>query len=291
MLTCGYIGAGKMGGPMIERLLAAGTKVVLWGRSPEKLKRFEAAGATVAASAADLCRQVDVVITCVSDTKAMRAVVFEADGLAAGASAGKILIDMSTISPIEAMEMAETLATQTGMIWIDAPVSGGQAGAINGTLAVMAGGPADSIDSIRPLLAPLAQSVTCVGPSGAGQKAKMINQAFVSTMLVLLAEALNFAEKLGVDAKMIPEALRGGHADSVLLQRIWPRMVARDYTVTGTLDTVMKDLVMVQKLATDAAAPMPLTSLGAEMIRWRIHEKHGGDDIAALFKLYEQEAV
>lgn len=287
-LAFGYIGAGKMGGPMMDRLLAAGTRVTLWARTPDKLKRFEAAGAALAPTAAELCRRVDVVITCVSDTEAVRSVVFGPDGLADGASADKILVDMSTISPIATAEMADALASRTGMIWIDAPVSGGQKGAIDGTLAVMAGGPAEAIDRVRPLLAPLARSVTRVGPTGAGQKTKMVNQVLVSTTLILLAEALNLAEKIGVDAGAVPEALRGGHGDSTLLQQIWPRMLARDYTVTGTLDTLMKDLAMVRMLATDATAPMPLNALAGEIIRGRVHSGCGGDDIAALFKLYDQ---
>lgn len=288
MAKCGYIGAGKMGGPMIERLLAAGIEVTLWGRTAEKLRRYEAAGARIAATPAALCRHIDVVITCVSDTEAVRSIVFGPDGIAAGGETGKALVDMSTISPIETVEMAAQLKAQAGMEWIDAPVSGGQTGAVNGTLAVMAGGPAEAIERIRPLLAPLSRSVTRVGDVGAGQKSKLINQTFVSTILVLLAESLNLAEKMGVDAQMIPEALRGGHGDSTLLQQIWPRMAARDYAVTGTLDTLMKDMAMVRKLAFDAAAPTPLNSLAAEMIRRRIHEGHGGDDIAAVFKLYDR---
>lgn len=285
-LACGYIGAGLMGAPMVRRLLAAGTDVRLWARTPEKIRDLVEAGAKLAASPAELCRQADVVITCVSDTQAMRSVVFDRDGLAEGAASPKILVDMSTISPQLTIEMASRLHAETGMIWIDAPVSGGQVGAVNGTLAVMAGGPAEAIDKVRPMLAHLARAVTRVGDSGAGQYVKMLNQTLVSTTYLMVAEVLNFAERMGVDAAAVPEALRGGHGDSNLLQQIWPKMLARDFTVTGTLDTLMKDLGMVRGIAQERAAPMPLNAVVAEMIRKRIQDGHGQDDVSSLFKLY-----
>lgn len=284
--TCGYIGAGKMGAPMVRRLLAAGTDVLLWARTPDKIHHLIEAGAKLAASPAELCRQADVVITCVSDTKAMHSVVFGQDGLADGATSAKILVDMSTISPRLTIEMASRLHRETGMVWIDAPVSGGQIGAVNGTLAVMAGGPADAIDRVRPMLAHLARAVTRVGDSGAGQYVKMLNQTLVSNTYLMVAEVLNFAERIGIDAAAVPEALRGGHGDSTLLQQMWPKMLARDFTVTGTLDTLMKDLGMVREIAQERAAPMPLNALVAETIRKRIQDGHGQDDVSSLFKLY-----
>ncbi|MBL0935993.1 MAG: NAD(P)-dependent oxidoreductase [Rhizobiaceae bacterium] len=290
-VICGYIGAGKMGGRMIERLLHAGNEVVLWGRSPDKLKPYEEAGASIAPTAAELCRRCDVVITSVSDTAAMRAVVFGPEGIAQGAGPHKILVDMSTISPIETEEMAASLAEKTGMIWIDAPVSGGTGGAANGTLAVMAGGPEDAIERVRPVLEPLCRNLTRVGDSGAGQKAKMVNQTLVSTMFVLLSEVLNFAEKIGIDASTIPQALNGGYGDSNLLQREWPRMVKRQFGGTGPHDTALQVLAVVRLTATAAASLMPLNSLAGEMIRQRVHEGHGGEDMAALFKLYDRKST
>ncbi len=175
----GYIGIGLMGAPMARRLAQAGYGVTIWGRDPAKLAPILAAGATSAASAADVARGSDILFTCLSDTDAVEAVVFGAGGVAQGAGPGKVLVDMSSIRPDAARELAARLRSETGMGWIDAPVSGGVAGSETGKLTVMAGGSEADFERVRPVVAHLAQRFTLMGPNGAGQATKLINQVLV----------------------------------------------------------------------------------------------------------------
>ncbi|MFP6756592.1 MAG: NAD(P)-dependent oxidoreductase, partial [Alphaproteobacteria bacterium] len=165
----GYIGIGLMGAPMAKRLVEAGYQVTIWGRTEAKLAPVLAAGAALADSAADVARAADIVFTCLSDTEAVEAVVFGEGGIAAGAGAGKILVDMSSIRPEAAREMATRLRDATGMGWIDAPVSGGVVGSETGALTVMAGGGQEDFDRASPVVAHLAKRFTLMGPNGAGQ--------------------------------------------------------------------------------------------------------------------------
>ncbi|MBR9883567.1 MAG: NAD(P)-dependent oxidoreductase, partial [Oceanospirillales bacterium] len=223
-IRIGFIGMGLMGVPMSKRLLDAGFSVQVWNRSAERCAPLEAAGATVATSLADLVQSSDLLLTCVTDTSAVEAVVFGADGIAKHGRTGQILIDFSSIDPAATHEMAARLKAEAGIDWIDAPVSGGVAGAEQGTLAIMAGGEAALIDQVRPVLEPLSQRVTHMGPVGSGQVTKICNQMLVSCNVLVMAEVMALAERSGVDAARIPEALKGGFADSIPLQLTGPRM-------------------------------------------------------------------
>lgn len=282
----GYIGIGNMGEPMALRLLEAGYVVNVWGRTPSKLAGVVGKGAVACTSPRELAERSDIVFTCVLDTAAVREVVLGQGGVAEGGGHTKTLVDMSTIAPAATVEMAEELARRCGMAWVDAPVSGGTVGARAGTLAVMAGGDEAVLDALRPALAHLARNVTRMGPIGAGQKTKLINQTIVAGTLAILSEALVLAEESGVDAAALPGALAGGRADSTMLQQLLPGMARRDYTLTSPLHSMIKDLDIVQALARESGAPMPVTGVIAELYRLVAHRQHANDDVTALYKLY-----
>ncbi len=209
----GYIGIGLMGRPMTLRLLAAGYKVAVWNRSPEKLAPVVAKGAIAKESPAAVARYADIVMMCVTDQKSVQEVLFGAGGISEGAVEGKIVIDFSSIAPASAREYAARLEA-LGMGYIDAPVSGGTPGAEQGTLAIMAGGKAAQIEFVRPLMAELSSRFTRMGESGAGQVTKLANQIIVASLFPVIAEAMRLAEAAGVDAARLPEALQDGFADS-----------------------------------------------------------------------------
>ena len=286
----GFIGLGLMGRPMTLNLLAAGHALTVWNRSADKIAPILRAGAALADSPADLARRSSIVFVCVSDTAAVEAVVFGADGVAEGASAGKLLVDLSSIGVAETREMAERLARLTGMRWIDAPMSGGVPGAEQATLAIMAGGRADDIDAVRPALAAFSRRVTRMGDNGAGQVAKLCNQVIVACNLAVVAEALALAERSGVDAAKLPEALQGGFADSIPFQLFAPRMVAGELdNPLGHLATMHKDAQNARALARAVGGTLPMTDLAAGIYQETIDAGHARDDLAALITRYHRE--
>lgn len=289
--TVGYIGIGLMGRPMVLRLLAAGIPVVVWARAPKKIQDVIAAGATLAASPAALTRESTIVITCVSDTAAVHDVVFGVDGIAAGGAKGKVLVDMSTIHPARSREYADRLRRDTGMGWIDAPVSGGPPGAAAGTLAVMAGGDPADFERAKPVVSKLAGAFTLMGPSGAGQTTKMVNQVIVGGCKSVIAEAIQLAMNAGIDANRLPEAFAGGRADSSLLRQSIPKMVSGDFTPTGHIRTMMKDLNMVMELARETGTPMPLTALSTEIHRMMVAHGHAETDTTSVIALLREKPL
>ncbi|WP_108661424.1 NAD(P)-dependent oxidoreductase [Acuticoccus kandeliae] len=287
----GYIGLGNMGGPMVDRLLEAGFEVSIWGRSPEKLAPYAERGARICASPREVAAAAPIVITCVIDTAAVREVALGEGGLAEGGDANSILVDMSTISPDATKEMAAELARRSGMRWVDAPVTGGTTGAAAGTLAIMAGGDAADVDAVRPVLAPLTRRVMHMGPTGSGQATKLINQIYVSCILAVTAEAVSLAENAGIDAARIPAALQGGRGDSTILQQLWGGMLARDFTLTSTVDSLVKDFDLVQRFARDNRSALPMTSLAAELNRMLVQHGHGSEDNTVVRKLYSRDPL
>lgn len=290
-LKVGYVGLGLMGRPMALRLLKAGVPLTVWGRTPERLADAVAGGAVLAGSAAELARASDVVITCVSDTAAVEAVVFGPGGIAEGAAAGKVLVDMSTIHPRRSRELAERLRAETGMGWIDAPVSGGPPGAAAGTLAVMAGGSEADFAFVQPVIRHLAGAFTLMGGPGAGQTTKMVNQVIVGGCKSVIAEAIQLAMNAGVDATRLPEAFAGGRADSSLLRQSVPKMVSGDFTPTGHLRTMMKDLDMVMELARETRTPMPMTGLATEIHRMMVAHGHADTDTTSVIALLRDKPL
>jgi 3-hydroxyisobutyrate dehydrogenase len=285
--SVGFIGLGHMGMPIALRLLEAGRPLTVWGRTPSRLEPALAKGAKLTRSAAELAAASDVVLLCVTDSAAVEAVVFGEAGIAAGARANAVLVDHSTIHPGATRSMAARLLMETGVHWVDAPVSGGPPAVARGTLAVMAGGSEEAFMRVSPLIAQYAGRVTHMGAIGAGQTTKLVNQALVGAGFMLLAEALNFARRAGIDVEKVPAAIRGGRADSALLQEYWPRMVAEGSAVSGRIDIILKDLDIVASVAEQAGAAMPLTRLAGELHRLLTAWGLGIQDNTAVTNLYE----
>lgn len=287
----GYIGLGLMGAPMAARLLDAGYPLSVWGRTAAKVAPLAARGAEARASAADVARAADIVFLCLTDSAAVEAVVFGEGGAVEGAAEGKILADMSSIRPDACRALAERLKRETGMGWVDAPVSGGVAGAESGRLAVMAGGAEADFERLRPVVACLAQRFTLMGPVGAGQTAKLVNQMIVGCGIAVLSEAAGLALRAGVDGARLPEALAGGRADSLLLQQFFPKMISGDLFVESHARTMLKDLDAAVDLARAAEAAAPMTSIAAELYRLMVGRGHAEADGTAIAMLYRGDPV
>lgn len=292
MADIGFIGMGLMGVPMAGRLAAAGHSVVVWNRSPGKCSSAIAAGCIEVASIAELADRSRYIVVCVSNTDAVSQVVLADGGLASVTNGhGKIVIDCSSIDPVVTRKLAAHLQQCNGMGWVDAPVSGGVAGAEQGTLAMMAGGPDELIEEVRPVLSPLYQRLTHMGPVGAGQVTKIGNQMLVSCNVLVMAEVMALARKAGVDAAMIPEALRGGFADSIPLQLTGPRMANAEFEpVKWHVKTLLKDLDMANELARLQGSAVPMAGLGAELLRQHAARGYADCDPATLIRLYRESA-
>jgi 3-hydroxyisobutyrate dehydrogenase len=283
----GFIGMGLMGVPMSLRLQQAGYDVLVWNRSPDKAESLKNKGLKVCDRLPELVAQTDILMTCVTDTLAVEAVVFGPDGIAQHAHQDHVLVDFSSIDPDATRDMSSRLEKCCGARWVDAPVSGGVAGAEQGTLAVMAGGDAALIDALRPVLAPLSQRVTRMGSVGAGQVTKICNQMLVSCNVLVMAEVMAMAEKAGVDAGSIPQALQGGFADSTPLQLTGPRMAARDYDpVKWHVKTLLKDLDMANALGKSLHSSIPMAGLGAELMRLHASQGNAERDPCTLIEMY-----
>jgi len=282
----GCIGAGVLGAAIMRRLIDCGFAPVVWNRDRTKLADLLKAGATDAKNPAELAGSSEFVITCVSDGAALEHVVFGADGVAAAGSADKVLVDMSTCAAAQTRDMATRLLDQCGMAWLDAPISGGAPAALEGKMAIMVGGQPDVFERARPLWDALAGRATLMGESGAGQATKMINQVLVSTGLAVLAEACAFAERAGIDAAKIPQALAGGRADSRQLQEMFPKMVASDFSITGRAALMVKDLELIHDLARHVGAPMPVTAGVTESFRKMVADGWGDRDNTEMVNFY-----
>ena len=287
-----FLGVGLMGTPMTLRLLDTGHPVSVWNRTASKLALVLEKGAQAVSSPGEVTRAADGVLMCLTDGTAVEEVVFGSSGIAeslgANAGVGKLLVDFSSISPDHSRRMAARLRDETGMGWIDAPVSGGVKGAEEGSLAILAGGDADEIARMAPVLAHLSAQVTHMGPSGAGQVTKLCNQAIVGCNLAVIAEAHNLAARSGVDAAALAQALRGGFADSIPLQIFGPRFAQRiTDPLLGHVFTMLKDLEGACVLGRNADAPLPMTALAADILRELDEKGLGGSDIGVLMELFD----
>jgi 3-hydroxyisobutyrate dehydrogenase len=282
-MKLGYIGIGQMGKPMVLRLLAAGHEVTVWNRSRDKLAAVLEKGAKAAASPADVARASEIVMMCVTDQKAAEDVLFSPQGVIHGTA--RLVVDFSSIAPASAREFSEKLKAK-GIGMVDAPVSGGVPGAEKGTLAIMAGGSVEDIERARPVVMHLAQRFTRMGDAGAGQVTKLCNQIIVASLFPVIAEAIRLAEAAGVDAKRLPEALKGGFADSLPLQIYGARMAARDFEPPqGTNAIVLKDLENAAALAAEFGVSLTMAQTAASIYRLLKAEGKGGKDPAVLVDL------
>ncbi|MEY8203620.1 MAG: NAD(P)-dependent oxidoreductase, partial [Bermanella sp.] len=286
MANIGFIGIGLMGLPMCRRLLAAGCKVSVWNRNPQKCQPLTQLGAQHVSDLPSLAQAVDVIMLCVSDSDSVMQV---ADKLFPHIRAGQCIIDFSSISP-DTTRQLHARAAQQAVSWLDSPVSGGVAGAQAGTLAIMIGGDEAQVDKMRPVLSPLAQSVTYMGASGTGQTTKICNQMLVSCNVLVMAEVMSMAQRSGVDASRIPEALKGGFADSIPLQLTGTRMAQQDFTeVKWHVKTLLKDLDMANTLARQTGSATPMAGLGAQLMRQHASKGYSEQDPATLVTLYQAE--
>lgn len=280
-----------MGLPMCRRLLAAGYPLTVWNRNPQKCAPLVAAGARQVATPAQLCEHADLVLLCLANTDVVRQVVFAADGIAQGARAGQLLLDLSSLEPTATREMAAMLARDTGMAWVDAPVSGGTPGAESGSLAIMVGGEAADIERVRPVLLALGQRVTHMGAVGAGQVTKACNQMIVACNALVIAEVMALAERSGVDARLIAEALAGGFADSKPLQILAPQMAeSRFEPVKWHVRTLLKDLDGAVKFSREQGSATPISGLAAQLMRLHGGQGYLEQDPATLVRLYRDPA-
>ncbi|MCF4997993.1 NAD-binding protein [Pseudomonas syringae] len=285
--SLGFAGIGLMGLPMCRRLLAAGYPLTVWNRNPEKCAPLVAAGARQVNSPAELCEHADVVMLCLADTAVVREVVFGSGGVAEGAKSGQLLVDFSSLEPTSTREMAAELLSKTGMGWLDSPVSGGVVGAEAGSLAIMVGGDVADLARVRPVLLSLGQRVTHMGGVGAGQVTKACNQMIVACNALVIAEVVALAEKSGVDASLIAEALAGGFADSKPLQILAPQMAQSQFEpVKWHVRTLLKDLDTAVKFSREQGSATPISGLAAQLMR--LHGAQGflQKDPATLVQMY-----
>jgi 2-hydroxy-3-oxopropionate reductase len=279
------IGAGAMGGAIGARLLATGAALAAFDLDPAKVAALVPHGATAAATAADAARGADAVILSLNAPHIVRAAVFGPAGVAEGAAPGTIIIDMSSIDPAATRLLAADAAAR-GLRWVDSPLSGGIPRAATGELTLMQGGETDAVAQAQSILSRVASTQTHMGPEGAGQATKLINQVLCGLGFLAVAEATALAEASGVNAANIPKALRGGRADSAILQEYMPRFAARDYRRTGRIDNMVKDLNGALDAARASHTPMPLTALCAEIHRMLTAAGLGGEDQAALMEFF-----
>ena len=285
------IGAGIMGTAIATRLLEKAHTVFISDLDAAKVERLVALGARPAANPKEAASAADFIIMSLNHADIVKAVVFGANGVAEAASSGKLLIDMSSIDPKATAEMSEKLLAETGMGWVDCPLSGGAPGALSGRLTVMAGGTSDDFEKARAVMADLCANYTLMGPSGAGQTTKLINQLFCAVQFQAVAEAVKLAEAGGVDAAAIPQALAGGRADSSIMQEFMAKFAARDYTPTGRIDNMLKDLDSLQAFALKTRTPLPMTGQVTEIHRLLVAAGLGSKDSAEMMRLLDGDTA
>lgn len=290
-LNVAVIGAGIMGSAIATRLIERGLDVHVFDLDKAKVDALVARGATASASVAAATASSDHVILSLNHANIVRAVVFGPKGVASASSPEKLLIDMSSIDPGDTASMAEKLALDTGMKWVDCPLSGGVPGALAGRLTIMAGGAHEDFERARPVMQHLAANYTLMGPSGAGQTVKLINQLFCAVQFQAVAEAVKLAEAGGVDAASIPAALKGGRADSVILQEFMAKFARRDYTPTGRIDNMLKDLDSLQAFALSTHTSLPMTGQLVEIHRKLVAAGLGPKDSAEMMRLLDGDLL
>jgi 3-hydroxyisobutyrate dehydrogenase len=288
----GFIGIGIMGEAMVRRLLELGYPVTVWNLEPERLDTVVPHGAVAAASPAAVAAATDIVMLCVLHMAAVERCILAEDGVAAAGSGPALVIDFSTADPQGTREVAAKLKELTGAGWVDAPVSGGPQLARTGGMTVMAGGSQADFDLAKPILEQMSGNLTLMGPVGAGQTTKIINQAIVGTGYVVMAEALMLAEAAGIDAARLPQCLAGGHADSSLLQRLYPQMQARAFDPPSSYARqLLKDLKAVSTFAQGLGLDLRVIEQGVQRYKDYVALGHEMSDSAAVVRLYEHDAA
>lgn len=293
-MKIGFIGLGTMGGPMAGRLLAAGHQVTVHNRTREREERLASQGARRAASPAECAAGNEVVFTMVSDTPDVEAVILGdgeggGNGAIEGLAPGTVLVDMSTISPAVTRSLAARLAERE-VAMLDAPVSGGSEGAQNGSLSVMVGGEASVIEELRPLLEVLGKTITHVGPSGAGQVAKAVNQVIIAGTYAAVAEGLALAQKADIDVEAALKALGGGAAGSWVLANRAQNMITGNYPLGFRTRLHRKDLGIALGAAREAGVSMPVAAYVEQLETSLIARGFGDEDVSNIARIIREQA-
>jgi 2-hydroxy-3-oxopropionate reductase len=287
MTTVGFIGLGIMGGPMAANLVKAGFDVIGYNRTPAPIQRLVEQGGRGADSLAEAVRDADVVVTMVPDSPDVEAVALGEDGIYAHAKPGTLHLDMSSIRPDVAKHVAEA-GKERGIRVLDAPVSGGEQGAVDATLSIMVGGDPSDFADARPVLEAVGTTVVHVGPVGSGQTVKAANQLIVAGTIELVAEAIVFLEAYGVDTEAAVKVLAGGLAGNAILDRKAAAMLRRDFTPGFRVELHHKDMGIVTAAAREAGAVIPLGAAVAQLLASLHARGDGGLDHSALLKLVEE---
>lgn len=285
----GFIGLGIMGRGMVDNLLKAGFDVIIWNRTASRMDPFVEQGATAGDSPKHVAELSDVIITCVSDTPDVEAVILGEDGVIHGASAGNLVIDMSTINPVNTLDIAKKL-NDKGIDMLDAPISGGSEGAAKGTLSIMIGGAEKDVERARPYFEAMGKTITHVGAQGAGQTVKLSNQILCVVNMLAASEALLFAKAGGVDLDKMLQAVTGGAAGSWMLANRGPQVIRDDWRPGFTMDLQQKDLRLVLGAADKMGIPVVATSLCFNMYRSLQAQGLGSEGNHALIKALEAMA-
>ncbi|MCC8191251.1 MAG: NAD(P)-dependent oxidoreductase [Planctomycetes bacterium] len=281
------IGIGIMGTAIAGRLLEVGHPVAVYDLNQDRVAAMVAKGARGVASPAAAAAEAEFVITSLNSAAIVCEAVFGDHGAAENLDGNKMLIDMSSIDPRSTRELATRLLAETGAVWVDAPLSGGAPKAAVGRLTVMAGGSPEAVERARAVMDSLCANYTRMGPTGAGQTTKLVNQILCALNFQAVAEAVRLAEAGGVDASLLPKALAGGRADSAILQEYGAKMAARDLTPTGRIDNMLKDLEGAQAFAMAERLPLPLTSAVTDLFRLFVAAGIGAQDHAAQMAYFD----
>ena len=286
-INVGFIGPGIMGGPMALNLMKGGHKLWGYARRPDAMKKLVDAGAIACTSAAEVAKHADVIFLIVSDTPDVESVIFGENGIAKGARKGSVIVDMSTISPTATKVFAERLAKQ-GVEMLDAPVSGGEGGAISGTLSIMVGGKVKVFEQVKPLFECMGKNIVHIGDNGAGQVAKSCNQIVVAVTIQAVAEALTFARKNGADAAKVREALMGGFAGSKIMEVHGKRMLDNDFKPGFKVGLHQKDMRIVMETAHQLGVALPAAALVTQNLNALMGTGDADLDSAAVVKVVER---
>ena len=284
-MKIGFIGLGIMGKPMAKNLLKAGHEVVCFDVNKDNVENVVAAGASAAASSADVASRVPLVITMLPNSPHVKSVVMGEGGVLEGAAEGLILIDMSSIAPLASQEVEKACA-QKKVRMLDAPVSGGEPKAVDGTLAIMVGGEKALFDEVKEILLVMGSSAVHCGPIGAGNTTKLANQIIVALNIAAVAEAFTLVRKAGVDPHLVFEAIKGGLAGSTVMNAKAPMMMDSNFKPGFKIDLHIKDLANALDTGHGVGSPLPLTALAREMMETLHADGFGGDDHSALARYY-----
>jgi len=280
-MRVGFVGLGTMGGAMAANVARAGFTVTAWNRTPGRASELAELGVSIAPTAAAAAAAADVIVTIVSDTPDVGAVLFGPAGVAEGAASGSLVVDMSTISPSATRGFAARLA-ERGVAMLDAPVSGGSEGAKKGTLSIFVGGEAADLERARPILATMGTTITHLGPIGSGQAAKAVNQAILAGTYLGVAEGIVLAMKAGLDVEALVAALSGGAAQSWVLANRSGRMLANEYPLGFKVALHRKDLGIALQLARETGTAMPVSAMVEAIEAGLEGDGHGDEDVSAV---------